>query len=201
MLDAANLVISTLHRTLLQLKELPPVLYCQLDGGSSNKCDAVLAYCNWLVVAKRFRKVKTSFLHVGHTHEDIDQQFSMVSKYLKKRTVWSPQELLAAVKASLTPTVHESEQKMQRCMLVDMYDRNWDVEKWLAPHIDTRFAQYRKECHVFRFVLYQNGHTYMHYKLRASTQDWYPSLKVPGQANGPTQRVDRHFTEIPPFFI
>jgi hypothetical protein len=176
----ANLIISTLHRTLQQLTYLPPVLYLQLDGASENKCDAVLAYSDWLVEAGIFTKVKKSYLHVGHTHEDIDQQFSVVARYLKKRTTWTPQDLLQSVKDALAPSKYHEENQMLPSVHVSMHNVNWDVSGWLSPHIDRRLANYRRECHVFRFAAFDNNKVYMHYKLRACTKDWYPSLKLPG---------------------
>lgn len=54
---------------------LPDVLYLQLDNASDNKNKTLTAFCSMLVEKGIFRKVKLSFLLVGHTHEDVDQYF------------------------------------------------------------------------------------------------------------------------------
>ena len=84
----ANLNIECLHRTLIdlrrrydeeiakpeaKLKTFPHTLYLQVDGGSENKNRYLKAYCDRLVAFGLFKKVKVSYLMVGHTHEDIDQ--------------------------------------------------------------------------------------------------------------------------------
>ena len=84
----ANLNIECIHRTLIDLrrtydeeiakpdatlKTFPHTLYLQVDGGSENKNRYLKAYCDRLVAFGLFRKVKVSYLMVGHTHEDIDQ--------------------------------------------------------------------------------------------------------------------------------
>jgi hypothetical protein len=182
----ANLVISTLHRTLQQLEYIPPVLYLQLDGASQNKCDTMMAYCDWLVSTEIFRKVKLSFLHVGHTHEDIDQQFSVVARFLKRKSVWTPHQLFECVECALKPSKYHEDNNLLPSTLVSWHHVNWDVSRWLAPHIDSRLANYRRDCHVFRLALHSDRKVYMHYKLRASLKDWYPSLKP--DANAPPLR-------------
>jgi hypothetical protein len=57
------------------LRRLPPTLYLQLDNASDNKNRCILALCDSLVTKGVFKKIKISFLLVGHTHEDVDQYF------------------------------------------------------------------------------------------------------------------------------
>lgn len=84
----ANLTIECLHRTLQSLRQrgpLPQVLCLQLDNCyGSNKNVYVFAYAAWLVHTGVFQEVHISFLLVGHTHEDIDQMFSVIARYLNK---------------------------------------------------------------------------------------------------------------------
>jgi hypothetical protein len=47
-------------------------LYVQLDNVSSNKCHSVIAGMAVLCLLGVVRKVKLSYLIVGHTHEDVD---------------------------------------------------------------------------------------------------------------------------------
>jgi hypothetical protein len=61
----------------------PSKLYIQLDNcWRENKNKFVIGFAAWLVFAKVFKKVKISFLIKGHTHENVDRMFSLVSKRL-----------------------------------------------------------------------------------------------------------------------
>ena len=77
---SAHALVETLkkvgeHRESQGQTYLPPTLYLQLDNASDNKCRAMLALCDALVTQGVFKKIKVSFLIVGHTHEDVDQYF------------------------------------------------------------------------------------------------------------------------------
>lgn len=84
----SNLTIECIHRTIQALRAhgpLPPVLCVQLDNcAGTNKNLFVFSYLGWLVQQGVFEEVHVSFLMVGHTHEDIDQMFSVISRYLKQ---------------------------------------------------------------------------------------------------------------------
>ena len=76
-----NLTVEVLRRTLLHIhqekKVLPPILHLQLDNASDNKSRQFLAFVAYLVEMRVFQLVKLSYLLVGHTHEDVDQYFSI----------------------------------------------------------------------------------------------------------------------------
>ena len=93
----ANLNIDCLHQTLIDLRKVydekieqgskiawPKKLYLQVDGGSENKNRFLLAYLDRLVALNLFDEIKMNFLMVGHTHEDIDQVFSVIAGVLKE---------------------------------------------------------------------------------------------------------------------
>ena len=90
----SNFTIECISRTLRKLSEenyansggkLPPKLYMQLDNcAGDNKNYAILAFCNFLVDQGVFEQVEVGFLPVGHTHEDIDQGFSVLSRHLRQ---------------------------------------------------------------------------------------------------------------------
>src|SRR5690606_36211474 len=92
----ANLIVECLRRVFNDLhqefQKLPPVLYVQFDNCSENKNRTVFAYLAHLVELNIFQKVKAGFLAVGHTHEDIDAYFSVISRHLRRTTVLTPQE-------------------------------------------------------------------------------------------------------------
>eukprot|EP00959_Pyramimonas_sp_CCMP1952_P376301 7882029-Pyramimonas_sp.AAC.2 len=52
------------------------------SGQSKN--NAVLQFLGVLVLAKKCKSCSLSFLRVGHTHEDIDQLFSRLARYIRK---------------------------------------------------------------------------------------------------------------------
>jgi hypothetical protein len=74
-----NLMIEVLRRTLLKYQEaqgyLPPVLYLQMENASDNKSKLFFAFLALLIEKNIFRKIKVSYLVVGHTHKDIDAFF------------------------------------------------------------------------------------------------------------------------------
>ena len=59
----------------------PRKLQLQMDNsGRDNKNHYLLGYCGLLVAEKIFEEVEVFFLPVGHTHNEIDATFSLVSR-------------------------------------------------------------------------------------------------------------------------
>ena len=91
----ANVTIDILHRVLeaelLEHGSLPRILYLQLDN-TTRQCKNryVLGWLAYLVQIGLFDEVYVSFLPKGHTHEDIDQMFSRIAKYLRGHDCLSP---------------------------------------------------------------------------------------------------------------
>ena len=98
-------MVEILRQTLVKLQEqgkLPhndPVLYLQMDNCSENKNKTLFAFLADLVSKNVFNEVHVGFLMVGHTHEDIDQFFSIISSWLRKvQTICpDPQSLSEAI--------------------------------------------------------------------------------------------------------
>ena len=86
-----NLSITIIHHIITSWEgPLPRVLYIQLDNTPrENKNQVVLAYLCMLVEMKIVDKVKIGFLLVGHTHDQIDQMFSTISKKLARNDAFS----------------------------------------------------------------------------------------------------------------
>ena len=86
----ANLCASTLMHTLvkwqeglrLQGRELPRTLYLLVDGGSENVNKTLFALYAWLVTFDIFEEIYVTRLPVGHTHNDLDQRWSVVAQRL-----------------------------------------------------------------------------------------------------------------------
>ena len=86
---AGNLieVIREIKETHYKDKKFPEVLYMQADNASDNKNLAMYAVCEVLRDLGIFRKVKYSFLPVGHTHEDVDASFGCLSRALRNKKI------------------------------------------------------------------------------------------------------------------
>ena len=83
----ANHVIEAVHRFLVSKSKksvIPGSFFVQVDNCTrENKNRYFLSYMESLVAWNVFERVEVAFLPVGHTHEDIDQQFSCTSRRLR----------------------------------------------------------------------------------------------------------------------
>lgn len=94
----SNLTITVILEYLKIHEELPPTLYLQLDNCSrENKNQYVFGFAGWLVQHDVFEQVKISFLMVGHTHDHIDQFFSVLQKYLNLKGAKTVEHLMAGL--------------------------------------------------------------------------------------------------------
>ena len=72
-------------------------LFLQLDNSAKdNKHRYVMAFCSLLSTRRIFKEVTVGFLIVGHTHEDIDEHFSYLSKLLKMKNTYVLADLMKA---------------------------------------------------------------------------------------------------------
>jgi hypothetical protein len=102
-----SILMDCLEKTQTENPEvpLPPTLYLHMDNcWRENKNRYVLSICNLLVAKGIFKKVKLSFLPVGHTHDDCDQMFSRFSDVFKINDILVLPELHRFIKESYTPT-------------------------------------------------------------------------------------------------
>jgi hypothetical protein len=77
----------------------PTTAFFQLDNcPTENKSKAIYGLFAALVGLGVFDEVLVNFLIVGHTHEDIDQMFSVISKWLADRQAWTPADMLALLR-------------------------------------------------------------------------------------------------------
>ena len=76
-----NLVLHCLMMTLTKIKPKGKVLYLQLDNTyKENKNSYLMRFMSYLVNQNYFEQIQVSFLLVGHTHNDVDMVFSLVSR-------------------------------------------------------------------------------------------------------------------------
>ena len=108
--------------------QLPETLYLQLDNAKSNKCNNLLVFLTLLVELGVFKKIKLCFLLVGHTHNDVDQFFSLFERLSKNKGL----ELFTL------PQMHEFISSLHQKggesspVLVEHIDRVLDYKTWLA---------------------------------------------------------------------
>jgi hypothetical protein len=127
-----------------QPQKNPEVLYLQLDNASStNKNRFFLFFCALLVAWKLFKKVKVSFLLVGHTHEDIDQLFSRLSAALRLQDCHTMEKLL------------EISSKAFSCNDLDLVAEFLpdvpDYKAWMTPYLPKMKGHTAPMC--FKFEL------------------------------------------------
>jgi hypothetical protein len=95
--NGANLAI---HVFLMDLQKyflqngftLPPKVYFQIDGGSENVNKHSLAMFELIVASRLTYNLNVSRLPPGHTHEDIDAMFSIISRHNRDIFILSPTE-------------------------------------------------------------------------------------------------------------
>ncbi|XP_070578115.1 uncharacterized protein [Ptychodera flava] len=107
--------------------------------------------------------VDLHFLPVGHTHEDIDQLFSCISRHLKKTNIYTMDDMDRAVMNSYNVPV-----------FVKHVEGVFDIKKWLLPHMVKNFKGQSKPLH-FQFKEF-DGKVRMRYRHR-STSNWRPVLQ------------------------
>lgn len=135
--QGANVTIEAIHRAIVArvanhgLDGLPPHLYMQLDNTSKQcKNRFVLAFLAYLVHIGVFSVVTVSFLMVGHTHEDIDQFFSRLSKALTASDVPS-----RIAMAEIFAEAHSAHGWKHPTPVVEFVDAVANISDYLLPHI------------------------------------------------------------------
>ena len=81
-------VLTQLHKLGVDLPRT--LIHIQLDNtSSSNKNNTVLCFMAMLTSLKLIGSGTVAFLRVGHTHEDIDQWFSSLAKWVRSKLVYA----------------------------------------------------------------------------------------------------------------
>ncbi|XP_062596921.1 uncharacterized protein LOC134258393 isoform X2 [Saccostrea cucullata] len=183
----------TLNCLMLVLKDtaminngsLPPVLYLQADNSpKDNKNKFVIMFLAMLVKADILKKIKLTFLMVGHTHEDIDQMFSCISREAHTQKIITLTHLHEMVEKSFCPKPE-----------VQHLDNLWDFRGMTSMERSLRGI---KEPHVFK-ISKKSGRVMLSYKDWPISQEVYRDVDlhdlVPGFADGPDV-VEPNFTKI-----
>ena len=147
----------------------------QLDSASENRSLQFLAFLALLIEYKIFLKITVSYLIVGHTHEDVDQYFSVISRFLKRilRCVYSVFAFLFVLKNSIFKTsgcIPLSVENIAYC-----YDT-----KCLEGAADQNLACFDLDektgdkVHHFMLKANSDGKAIMQYKLKTYSDAIYP---------------------------
>ncbi|XP_066917582.1 uncharacterized protein [Clytia hemisphaerica] len=124
-----------------------------------NKNQFLLAFFAFLVLKRIVKKVRLSYLLVGHTHEDIDSTFSNISTTLNKKDVFTIDHLLQTIK--------ESFQKQNTSVSLLKYVFNY--RDWFMPNIRT--PSHHTEPHAYKFELV-NEEVDLSFKRFAMDPEW-----------------------------
>lgn len=159
--------------------QLPPHLFLQMDNtNADNKTHSLLAWAASLVQCGLFQTVELSFLPVGHTHADVDQKFSQISRFLFRCPVHTYHELAKACEQAL-PNECIYSCVLKRSWIVNFkrfydYDSSRSVQRF-NPKI---FAGSRN-IHGFRFDVKHkddDGVVWLYTKDWLRMHDWIRSL-------------------------
>lgn len=111
----------------------PCHLWLQMDNCSGeNKNVHVAKFASMLVDRNMFRSVTTSYLQVGHTHEDIDFLFSVMSTAIRKMGNWdNPGQMVERVQMAMDAHVTRTMKDIP--VRSGMLDAVRDWKQWLGP--------------------------------------------------------------------
>jgi hypothetical protein len=175
-----DLTIECLRRTLLKYQQekgsLPPVLYLQMDNASDNKSRRFFSFLAYLISKNVFQKIKVSYLVVGHTHEDIDGYFSVISRYFKKTL----QQVLTI--SAFIHGLFSSSKTAPKCVEQIQYCFDCSV---IEEHVDKHIARFNlkeetgDKCHYFLFWNDSVKGPVMQYKIYRSNEGLYPRKYMP----------------------
>uniref|UniRef100_K1QPN2 DUF7869 domain-containing protein n=1 Tax=Magallana gigas TaxID=29159 RepID=K1QPN2_MAGGI len=119
----------------------------------------VLAFMAYLVERKIFRKVKISFLIVGHTHEDVDQVFSKFSHWLIRHAATTLEKLMTGFEKCFSP-------RPTSIRTSDVYN----ITEWLTPHINA--IKNHSRPHVFKITSDESGKARLFWKEWSTDKKW-----------------------------
>lgn len=196
-----NMVISLLyqhiHDHLSDSNKHSKTLYLQADNcAAENKHQWMLAFLSLLVYKKIFIDIYLGFLPTGHTHEDVDQMFSVFRKKLDAKSAHSPEALFALLgEAYNTSEIHPHILNVKNV---------WDWKTWFQQHLHQVSNHTKPRC--YHFFTSASGRAVFCAKAGMSDGTWgpehdifatYPSgepfpltpLNIPGSTKSETERV------------
>ena len=115
---------------------LPAHARLQVDGVSTNWGWLTLSFITFLVMCGLFVSFEMARHPVGNTHEDIDQLFSIIRRYLQGKTWRTMDEYIALVRAALS--------SYRGKVVVEIVTDTLDFQSWLEPVSNKQLALYSR---------------------------------------------------------
>ena len=114
----------------------PQHLWIQVDNaGGENKNTIVCKMCAYLMDSGMFRSVVLATLQVGHTHEDIDFLFSIMSSHISKMREWDdPRQMAETVQRRMSQ--HMAQRIEANSVCAGTLDAIRDWTTWLSDFDD-----------------------------------------------------------------
>ncbi|XP_062581427.1 uncharacterized protein LOC134243211 [Saccostrea cucullata] len=167
----ANITINCLLKVLEDVSNdmsLPPTLYIQADNSAKdNKNVILMGFLASLVQQRIVKKIKLSFLMVGHTHED--ELFSRVSVHISRTPIQTLPVLQELSREAYNPTPH-----------VEHLENIWDYRQ-LGLSSSVHLVGHSTP-HVFKFTR-EGDQVFMSYKEWPLKSSPYKKVDVTGLAS------------------
>jgi hypothetical protein len=149
----SNYTIECIARTLSHEADLrmrseesrwPRKLYLQMDNATStNKNRYVFAYLSYLVQEGIFESIDVNFLPVGHTHEDIDQLFSVINRRMRLRDAYTfPQWKEEVFQCFCSQS--------ERISVIEYITGVRDYIKWIEDVAQMAYSGFKSTVHHFQ---------------------------------------------------
>jgi hypothetical protein len=154
----------------------PRTWFIQMDNCSGdNKNKFVFSFLSTLVAKGYFDTIVVSFLPVGHTHEDVDQLFSILAARLALNGIHLSREEFDALLRDPPPNSKEAT-KQPKSFKVTRLRATGDYKKFLGSSVPKEVAGYRKpHCFVFDVKVKQGVRTcQMRYREYSVSETWFP---------------------------
>jgi hypothetical protein len=123
---SSNLTLTALCHIIREISELGPLpdkLHVQMDNtAKDNKNHYLLGFCSMLIAEQLFKEVVVFFLPVGHTHQDIDQTFSLIARRISQHGAYSLPHLMKIVKDAWKDHKHVGAQTTVHLEVKDVLD-------------------------------------------------------------------------------
>jgi len=151
--QGCNLTLEALSRTVHAESVLrtqdpnaiwPRKLFIQMDNTSrDNKNQYVFGYLSMLVERGVFDEIDVNFLPVGHTHEDIDQFFSVLTRKLRYKDAYTFEDW----KEIIYDAFSNAEEKVTSVQLVCALH---DYVSWLSEWTQLAYKDFRSNVFHYR---------------------------------------------------
>lgn len=141
----------------------PTTLYLQADNcWAENKNIYVFAFLCFLIKLDVFTDIYYNFLPTGHTHEDIDQLFSVLQTKSREKSIHTPTSLTHFLEAA-----YQTEESIPSVSHVDIV---WNWKAWFSDHIN--HIQGHSKPHSFHFFKQDDGQPVIQNKDHSSIGSW-----------------------------